>query len=130
MIETAIDQSQRIIFQNCQGDVALFDVLTAMVKLYEHEDFDPHFPVIWNLLEANVQITIDQINNLPPEIVEIANARRPVGKTAWVPRTTFGEITLQMLYENHDWGAVWKTFSTLESAIAWCKGRAPRLTVC
>lgn len=129
MIHTRVDMEEAIIYQECQGEVHLFDVLAVMISPLESE-VDPTTPVLWNLQRSEILATPNELNKVPSDVVNLANEMRPLGKTAWVMQSARGEATINLLYEQYSWKAPWQTFVTLESAIAWCKNetsdRAPR----
>jgi hypothetical protein len=126
LIHTSIDTESGIVYQVGEGEVSLNDILLAMVNSFDHPRFNPEFSVLWDFLNAEVKISFYEIENLPSSIVDLANVKRPEGKTAWVPRTAYGEVTLRMLYEEHEWRSTWRTFTTLDAAVAWCKIRQSR----
>lgn len=123
VIRTLVDTESRIVYQVGEGEVSLSDILLAMVNSFDHPNFNPDFAVLWDFLNAEVKISFFEIENISPSIIELANQKREEGKTAWVPRTAYGEVTLRMLYEQYDWKSTWRTFATLEAALAWCKTR-------
>ena len=121
MFTTEIDARRRIaIHRTDGGTLQLADVLWAAQSLFQNPDFDADMAVIWDLRGCEVGITIQEIISLDPQLVERANAARPSGKTAWIASTPMEESILRLLYGQHDWGAEWQTFSTLDAAIAWC----------
>ena len=126
MIETEIDAARRIAVHRCIGDLLMEDVLIAGQRLFSNPDFGSDYGVVWDLRQSRIAITLEEIVNLNPAIVALANASRPSGRTAWVASTALGESIIKLLYGQHDWGAEWRTFSTLETAIGWCtQGRRP-----
>lgn len=127
MFSTEIDTVRKLaIHRSTGGNIQLSDVLAAGQGLFAHTDFEAEFSVIWDLRDCGVGITLQEILVLDPRIVEYANAARPIGKTAWIASTALGESIIKLLYGHHDWSAEWRTFSTMDAAVAWCAShRAP-----
>ena len=82
--------------------------------------------MVWDLSKARLEITLHDIAYLDPAIVAAANEARPNGRTAWVTATALGESVIRLLYTSHPWNAEWKSFGTLEAALAWCMVSASR----
>jgi hypothetical protein len=122
MFSTEIDTARKFaVHKPTRGTVRLADVLSAALGLFAHADFEPEFSVIWDLRDCAVDITLQEIIDLSPKIIEKANAARPHGKTAWIASSAMGEAIIRLLYDQHPWSAEWQTFSTLDGAIAWCR---------
>lgn len=122
MIQTRLDADRSLAIHQSEADstISLVDVQETMRVLAQNRRFEPHYAIIWDLSKSNLGITLQEIIYLDQGIVQRANHARPAGKTAWVTATAFGESIIQLLYSQHEWSAEWRTFSTLNAAIAWC----------
>jgi len=121
MITTEVDPKKRLAIHRYEGTFNMADVRNAMQKLFANREFVADFSILWDLRNSDIEITLADILRLDPEIVKLANAARPSGKTAWVASTALGESILQLLYSQHNWAAEWRTFSKLEAALSWCQ---------
>ena len=124
MIEIDVDTERRLATHRGTGELLAPQLLTAMQDLAAHPHFEPNFAIVWDLRQCRIGITIEEILQLDPQLVELANRSRPSGKTAWVASSALGEAMVKLLYRHHNWAAEWETFSTIDAALAWCV-RAP-----
>jgi hypothetical protein len=120
MIHTEVDPHRRLATHRGSGELLALELLSASQDLSTHPQFESDFAIVWDLRQCRIAITIDEIINLDPQIVELVNQSRPSGKTAWVASTALGEGIIKLLYQQHDWAAQWRTFSTFDAAVAWC----------
>ena len=120
MIETEVDPDRRIAIHRGHGTLLLAELPAVTRRLAADPTFDPDYAIVWDLRECDIGITFEEIVHLDPLIVELANQFRPGGKTAWVASTALGEAIIKLLYREHNWSAEWRTFSTLNAAVAWC----------
>ena len=121
MVETEIEAGGGIAVHRCIGELVIEDVLIAAQRLFSNPEFKPGYAVVWDLRGCSIGITLEEIITLDPALVAIANEARPAGRTAWVASTAFGESIIKLLYDQHDWAAEWRTFSTLDAAVGWCR---------
>lgn len=125
MIETEIDNSQRIAIHRCTGKLLMEDVFISAQRLFANPGFERDYEVVWDLRDSEIAITLEEIINLASAIVQHANEARPSGKTAWVAPSAFADSIIRLLYDQHEWSTEWRTFSTMDAAIAWCKRDRP-----
>jgi len=123
MIETEIDHAQQIAVHKCTGELMMEDVFISAQRLFQNSDFKPDYEVVWDLRHSRIAITLEEIINLASVIVKHANQARPSGKTAWVAPSAFAESIIRLLYEQHEWSTEWRTFSTMDAALAWVTRR-------
>lgn len=118
MIQTHYDRAQNLVVHNAEERVALDDFMAALTYWYEHDDFDPSVPVMWDLRDAMVDVSFSELSVLGP-LFEFVNDHRTSGKTAWVVPNELGGAVLKALYEERDWLTEWGTFSDPADAVDW-----------
>ncbi len=123
MISTAI--ASDIVIHTAVEDVSLPQITEAMQGWYQHEDFDPDRPVLWDLRAVTMDLERDGIS---PESVArwseenraVINAERAGRKTAWVfGETGTADLAVELLGA-YDWQHKVRIFANdMEAARAW-----------
>ncbi|MEM8765864.1 MAG: hypothetical protein AAGE43_00340 [Pseudomonadota bacterium] len=123
MISTAITGD--IVVHTAADDVSLEQISEAMQAWYQHADFDPERPVLWDLRAVTMElerdgITPERVTSWSESSSAVINAERAGRKTAWV----FGEDgTAELASEllgAYDWQHKVRIFANdMEAARAW-----------
>jgi hypothetical protein len=102
------------------GETTLTQVTEAMQRWYDHPDFDPDRPVLWDLREADLSPPKEDLAAWAEHNRAVINALRPGRKTAWVfPSPEAAEFAVDMLGA-FDWAHRVRIFNNdIEAAAAW-----------
>lgn len=113
-------RTDRILVHSGHSILTLADITRAMQRWYEDAAFDAALPVLWDLREATIDPSTDNLAAWATENLSLIGARRYGQKTAWV----FGDAGLAAwavdLLGAHEWRhRVRIYYNDREAAEAW-----------
>lgn len=82
MIST--DVTPQLVVHTAIDGTTLSEITEAMTAWFEHPDFDPDLPVLWDLRTANLAPPTEDLKAWSETNRAMINARRSGRKTAWV----------------------------------------------
>jgi len=86
VFRTAI--SDTLVIHTAHDAVTLDDIFATMKAWFDHVNFDPEKPVLWDLREASFDATQREISGWAESMLEATNRARAGRKTAWVLPTS------------------------------------------
>ncbi len=114
------DLNDILVIHTADSAVTLDDIARAMQGWFEHPDFDPEKPVLWDLRRATLAISVDDLDAWSEKMVRVANRFRSGRKSAWVfPTAEAADVAVDVL-GSHDWQNRVRIFQNdYEAARAW-----------
>lgn len=110
-----------VMIHDSQDNVSLADLLLANQYWFGHDMFDPTRPVIWDLHDCPITISIDEMRNVFSVTRRaLGDRKRQGGVTAWVHSTALVRAMIEMVRDEFNWGSSWETFDERSEAIKWC----------
>ena len=110
-----------VMIHDSQDNVSLADLLLANQHWFGHDMFDPTRPVIWDLHDYSITMSIDEIRNVfAVTRIALGDRKRQGGVTAWVHSTSLVRAMIEMVRDEFNWGSSWETFDERSEAIKWC----------
>lgn len=118
VITTAITPRQ--VTHTASGATTLTQVTEAMERWYNHPEFDPDRPVLWDLRHAGLSAPEEDLDAWVEANRSVINELRAGRKTAWVfPSPEAADFAVDML-SAHDWQHKVRFFNNdIEAAVAW-----------
>ncbi len=123
MISTAINE--RFVVHTGSDIVTLTQITEAMQAWYDHDQFDPDLPILWDLRLIDLELSQAQMPEVDLEDwssrnLAIINAERAGRKTAWVfGNAALAEFAVDLLGAS-DWQHRVRIFiNDMEVAEAW-----------
>lgn len=119
MISTEI--TPKLVIHTAVGRTELNEITAAMTAWYEHADFDPDLPVLWDMRAATFQRPAeDLVTSWSESNRVLINARRPGRKTAWVlPDTEVTAFAVDLLTRADFHHRVRIFHNDVEAATSW-----------
>ena len=119
MISTEI--TAKLVTHTAVTRTDLSEITAAMTAWYEHADFDPDLPVLWDLRAATFQRPAeDLVASWSESNRALINARRPGRKTAWVlPDTEVTAFAVDVLTRSDFHHRVRIFHNDMEAAVSW-----------
>lgn len=121
MIQSEFQADQHLMVHTGSGNASARDILSASQQWFEHSAFDAQTPVIWNFSEAQVDVSMDDLQGMYTVLHSGVQAKRTGGRTAWVHQLGLVRSMIDIVYQEFNWDSDWKTFQSLEEAAAWCR---------
>lgn len=106
------------------GTVAVSDFLIGIQTWFKHPEFDPQAPVIWNIGEGFLDMSIEDMRQMYSLVRGAVDSKRTGGKTAWVHPSKMVSAMITIVRDEFDWGSEWRTFQDINEALAWCQKTA------
>jgi hypothetical protein len=102
------------------GDVHLEDILATMRRWFADPQFDPKKPVLWDLRNAAIDTTPDDLTRWAESMLEATNDNRAGEKTAWVlPTSDVARMAVDLL-SSYDFRNKVRIYQNdIEAAEAW-----------
>ena len=101
MFSTSI--TNRLVIHTGDAEITVEDIGVTWRGWYDHADFNPDTPVLWDLRHAEINITETAAVELLEQLLELTNQKRSGRKTAWVFGTaTATEFAVESLGDQ-DW---------------------------
>ena len=101
MFSTSI--TNRLVIHTGDAEITIEDIAVTWHGWYDHADFNPDTPVLWDLRHAEINITETAAVELLEQLLELTNQKRSGRKTAWVFGTaTATEFAVESLGKQ-DW---------------------------
>ncbi len=120
MFTSTYDPVMQVMIHTGSGDVSMEDVLVATKGWFSHAAFDPEYPVIWDIRDAFLDLTIEDLRRVYALVRDALPTKRTGGKTAWVHTSGLVRAMIDVLADEFDWGSQWRTFMSVEEAVSWC----------
>lgn len=120
MFNSMLDQTSHIMIHTGTAGIAANEVLAATKVWFTHPEFDPRAPVIWDIREAFLDMSIEEMRQMYTLVRETVDSKRAGGKTAWVHSSRLVRAMITVVSDEFDWGSEWKTFQDLNDAREWC----------
>ena len=119
MIST--DITPKLVTHTASARTDLHDITAAMIAWYDHADFDPDLPVLWDMREATFERPPeDLVTSWSESNRTLINARRPGRKTAWVlPDTEVAAFAVDLLTRSDFQHRVRIFHNDMEAAVSW-----------
>ena len=118
MINTDITP-QRVI-HTASGETTLAQITSATKRWYAATDFNPDIPVLWDLRDAALSITEENLDEWSSENSALINELRAGRKTAWVFGNPEAAEFASNLLGSYDWQHKVRIFNNdMEAATAW-----------
>ena len=101
MFSTSI--TTKLVIHTGDAEITVEDIAVTWHGWYDHADFNPDTPVLWDLRHADINITETAAVELLEQLLELTNEKRSGRKTAWVFGTaTATEFAVESLGKQ-DW---------------------------
>ena len=119
MIST--DITPKLVTHTASARTDLHDITAAMIAWYDHADFDPDLPVLWDMREATFERPPeDLVTSWSESNRTLINDRRPGRKTAWVlPDTEVAAFAVDLLTRSDFQHRVRIFHNDMEAAVSW-----------
>ncbi|MGI9327007.1 MAG: hypothetical protein ACR2PZ_17450 [Pseudomonadales bacterium] len=124
VINSHFDSKTGVMVHTGTGTVPVSDVLIAIQTWFKHPQFDPQAPVIWNIGEAFLDMSIEDLRQMYSLVRDAVDSKRTGGKTAWVHPSQMVSAMITIVRDEFDWGSEWETFQNVDEALAWCQNTA------
>lgn len=103
-----------------EGNVRLEELFETAFTWYQHPEFSPETPVLWDLRNAFLDFSMAELLTQHRPSIDRVNRERPNGKTAWLVSSSIAAVIVQEVITTVLWAADWRVFDgTPESARAW-----------
>ncbi len=122
MIESTRLDEHRLLVHRAQATFTLEDLTTAMSPRRADRSLDG-FDVLWDLREAQLGITLQQMNDLNPARLSHQTGTPPGGKSAWVVSSHLVKAMIEAMYDAHPWPSVWAAFVDHDAALVWLQSK-------
>lgn len=119
MIVTRIFDDLRIVAHIAEGDVQVADVARALRAWFEHEQFDPDTPVLWDFVQATATLPWRDAVTFADRYGDYVNANRPAGKTAFVLADAVAARAIESVTSHFAWKTQWRMFTDARAAVDW-----------
>ena len=103
-----------------KGEISVDDILRATARWFTHSDFHPEAPVVWDIRDAMLQMTIQEMPEMYSLVRKAVTSKRTGGKTAWVHPSGMVRSMIKVVGDEFDWGSEWQVFMALDDAVEWC----------
>lgn len=101
MFSTSI--TNKLVIHTGDAEITVADIAATWRGWYDHADFNPDTPVLWDLRRAEINVTETAAVELLEQLLELTNEKRSGRKTAWVfGTTTATEFAVESLGQQ-DW---------------------------
>ena len=101
MFSTSI--TTKLVIHTGDAEITVEDIAVTWHGWYDHADFNPDTPVLWDLRHADINISETAAVELLEQLLELTNEKRSGRKTAWVFGTaTATEFAVESLGKQ-DW---------------------------
>lgn len=118
MFKTEI--SDTLVIHTARAAVTLDDIFATMQVWYQHPDFDPERPVLWDLRNAEVEADEAGISAWAEAMRQAVNPVRAGRKTAWVlPTSEIAQFAVDLLSSYDFQNRVRIYQNDYEAAYAW-----------
>lgn len=108
-----------------RDEVSLSQITEAMQAWYQHDEFDPDLPVLWDLRDISpdlswVRLPETELSDWSSYNLSLINAQRAGRKTAWIfANSELAEFAVDLLGAS-DWQHRVRIFNDdMEAAVAW-----------
>jgi hypothetical protein len=114
------DLSDSLVIHRASGAVTLDDILKTMEGWFAHPDFEAGRPVLWDLRDAEFEVSEDAVSAWAESMLTGTNRHRAGHKTAWVlPTSEVASFAVDLL-ASHDFQNKVRIYQNdLEAARAW-----------
>ncbi len=103
-----------------EGNVRLDELFETAFSWYQHPQFTPEKPVLWDLRGAFLDFSLAELLTQHRSSIDRVNRDRPGGKTAWLVSSSIARVIIHEVITNVFWAADWRVFdNTPDSARAW-----------
>jgi len=118
MLDSQFDTS--LVVHTGSGRISLDDILSTMRSWFDHPDFEPAVPVLWDLREAVIDARPDELARWGETMLDATNENRAGHKTAWVlPTSEIAQAAVDLL-SSHDFRNKVRIYQNdREAALAW-----------
>ncbi len=118
------DLSDNLVTHRASGTVTLDDILKTMESWFGHPEFKASRPVLWDLRDAQFEVSEEAISAWANSMLTGTNANRAGRKTAWVlPTSEVASFAVDLL-ASHDFQNKVRIYQNdLEAARAWLTTR-------
>jgi len=115
------DITPKLVIHTATGRTDLSAITRAMTAWYDHTDFDPDLPVLWDMRAATFeQPAEDVVASWSESNRALINARRPGRKTAWVlPDPQTAAFAVDLLTRSDFQHRVRIFHTDMEAAVSW-----------
>ncbi len=87
---------------------------------FDHPDFNPEIPVLWDFRFAEVDLSAAAIEQLADRLLDLTNDNRPGYKTAWLFGSSIAAQVAVELLGRYDWQNRVRIFQNdYDAAAAW-----------
>jgi hypothetical protein len=95
--------TNRLVIHTGEIEITVEDIERTWRGWYDHPDFKPDTPVLWDLRHVEINMTQAAIEELLEQLFELTNDKRSGRKSAWVLGTaTATEFAVDSL-SNQNW---------------------------
>ena len=120
MITSNFDSDIGAMIHTGTEKVTVDEILDATRNWFEHAEFHPQTPVIWDLSDAFLDMTIEEMRNMYTLVRSALDSKRTGGRTGWVHPSGLVRSMISLLHNEFDWGSEWSTFQGFDEALSWC----------
>lgn len=112
--------TDRLVIHTADSAVTVDGILAAMRGWFDHSDFNPEIPVLWDFRIAEFDLSSAAIEQLADRLLELTNEKRPGYKTAWVFGSSIAAQVAVELLGKYDWQNKVRIFQNdYDAAAAW-----------
>ena len=121
MIVSRFDADLGMMVHTGTDSVTLADLIGAVQSWFGHPEFDRRTPVVWNIGDAYLAVSIEELKNVYSATRSSLPTKRDGGRTAWVHPSGLVRSFLTIIGNEFDWGSEWGVFDDVGAAIQWCR---------
>lgn len=112
--------SENLVIHTGVSKVTLDEILTTMRAWFSNPEFDPDKPVLWDLREAQLEPSVEQLEAWGQSMVKFTNENRAGRKTAWVlPTSAVAQTAVDLLSTYNAQNKVRIYHNDFEAAHSW-----------
>ncbi len=118
MFSTTI--TDKLVIHTSDSAVTVDGIVSAMRGWFDHSDFNPETPVLWDFRFAEFDLASAAIEELADRLLELTNEKRSGYKTAWLFGSSIPAQVAVELLSKYDWQNRVRIFQNdYEAAVAW-----------
>lgn len=112
--------SKRLVIHTGESNVSLTDILSTMRAWFASPEFNPDLPVLWDLRQAELERSDEQLESWGQAMVRFTNEHRAGRKTAWVlPSSALAQTAVDLLSSYRADNKVRIYHNDVEAAQSW-----------